>query len=192
MSFPGQRLLTPSHSKPLAPGCIRLGWPLILQLAAPLRTPHTHNPASLLTIPCVVPALPTNLPPSLFPALQQERQGHIDTELATVISSISLACKQIAAAVGRSGISSLTGVAGTGENVQVGGSAAVLAHAAPYVCLETACLFAQQPLWAIAWQHSATKSCAHRRSNVRHPLWANGDVSVCLSMCRVRSRRSLT
>jgi hypothetical protein len=50
---------------------------------------------------------------------QQERQGHIDTELATVISSISLACKQIAAAVGRSGISSLTGVAGTGENVQV-------------------------------------------------------------------------
>jgi fructose-1,6-bisphosphatase I len=50
--------------------------------------------------------------------LQQERQGHIDTELATVISSISLACKQIAAAVGRSGISSLTGVAGTGENVQ--------------------------------------------------------------------------
>jgi hypothetical protein len=54
-----------------------------------------------------------NFPP------QQERQGHIDSELATVISSISLACKQIAAAVGRSGISSLTGVAGTGENVQV-------------------------------------------------------------------------
>lgn len=36
-----------------------------------------------------------------------------------MISSISLACKQIAAAVGRAGISSLTGVAGTGENVQV-------------------------------------------------------------------------
>lgn len=35
-----------------------------------------------------------------------------------MLSSISLACKQIAAAVGRSGISSLTGVAGTGENVQ--------------------------------------------------------------------------
>lgn len=47
-----------------------------------------------------------------------ERQGKLDSELATVLSSISLACKQIAAAVGRSGISSLTGVAGTGENIQ--------------------------------------------------------------------------
>lgn len=35
-----------------------------------------------------------------------------------MLASISLACKQIAAAVGRAGISSLTGVAGTGENVQ--------------------------------------------------------------------------
>lgn len=50
--------------------------------------------------------------------LQMERQGKLDSELATVLSSISLACKQIAAAVGRSGISSLTGVAGTGENIQ--------------------------------------------------------------------------
>jgi hypothetical protein len=50
---------------------------------------------------------------------QEEQKGTLDTELATVISSISLACKQIAAAVGRAGISSLTGVAGTGENVQV-------------------------------------------------------------------------
>ncbi|GBF90096.1 hypothetical protein Rsub_02804 [Raphidocelis subcapitata] len=43
---------------------------------------------------------------------------NLDTELCTVLSSISVACKQIAAAVGRAGISSLTGVAGTGENVQ--------------------------------------------------------------------------
>jgi fructose-1,6-bisphosphatase I len=49
---------------------------------------------------------------------QEEQRGHLDGELATVLSSISLACKQIAAAVGRAGISSLTGVAGTGENVQ--------------------------------------------------------------------------
>lgn len=48
----------------------------------------------------------------------EERRGKVDTELATVLSSISVACKQIAAAVGRAGISSLTGVAGTGENVQ--------------------------------------------------------------------------
>ena len=50
-----------------------------------------------------------------------------------MLSSISLACKQIAAAVGRSGITSLTGVAGTGENVQVhkgggGGGGATRAH----------------------------------------------------------------
>lgn len=51
--------------------------------------------------------------------LQEQRKGKLDSELAIVLSSISLACKQIAAAVGRSGISSLTGVAGTGENVQV-------------------------------------------------------------------------
>eukprot|EP00879_Flechtneria_rotunda_P001040 GHRR01001177.1.p1 GENE.GHRR01001177.1~~GHRR01001177.1.p1 ORF type:complete len:412 (+),score=129.36 GHRR01001177.1:145-1380(+) len=50
--------------------------------------------------------------------LQEERQGKLDSELATVLSSIQLACKQITAAVGRSGISSLTGVAGTGENIQ--------------------------------------------------------------------------
>ncbi|KAI8464545.1 MAG: fructose-1,6-bisphosphatase [Monoraphidium minutum] len=48
----------------------------------------------------------------------EERRGKLDTELATVLSSISVACKQIAAAVGRASISSLTGVAGTGENVQ--------------------------------------------------------------------------
>lgn len=59
------------------------------------------------------------MPAVLLVMLQMERQGKLDSELATVISSISLACKQIAAAVGRSGISSLTGVAGTGENVQV-------------------------------------------------------------------------
>eukprot|EP00877_Chromochloris_zofingiensis_P014653 jgi/Chrzof1/9441/Cz04g03070.t1_FBP2[v5.2] len=50
--------------------------------------------------------------------LKEEQKGTLDYELATVLSSISLACKQIAAAVGRAGISSLTGVAGTGENVQ--------------------------------------------------------------------------
>lgn len=46
--------------------------------------------------------------------------GTIDGELATVISSVSLACKQIASLVNRAGISNLTGVAGN-QNVQVGG-----------------------------------------------------------------------
>jgi len=49
--------------------------------------------------------------------LDQERQGNIDTELATVISSVALACKQIGSLVNRAGISNLTGLAGA-ENVQ--------------------------------------------------------------------------
>eukprot|EP00195_Chlamydomonas_chlamydogama_P010222 CAMPEP_0202889596 /NCGR_PEP_ID=MMETSP1392-20130828/177_1 /ASSEMBLY_ACC=CAM_ASM_000868 /TAXON_ID=225041 /ORGANISM="Chlamydomonas chlamydogama, Strain SAG 11-48b" /LENGTH=419 /DNA_ID=CAMNT_0049572963 /DNA_START=36 /DNA_END=1295 /DNA_ORIENTATION=- len=49
--------------------------------------------------------------------LKEEQKGTIDGELATVISSISLACKQIASLVSRAGISNLTGVAGA-QNVQ--------------------------------------------------------------------------
>lgn len=44
---------------------------------------------------------------------QEEQAGHIDSELAVVISSIALACKQIASLVTRSGISNLTGVSGS-------------------------------------------------------------------------------
>ena len=44
--------------------------------------------------------------------VQEEQKGHLDSELATVISSVALACKQIASLVTRSGISNLTGVAG--------------------------------------------------------------------------------
>lgn len=46
------------------------------------------------------------------PFEQEEQAGHLDSELATVISSIALACKQIASLVTRSGISNLTGAAG--------------------------------------------------------------------------------
>ncbi|GAX82569.1 hypothetical protein CEUSTIGMA_g9995.t1 [Chlamydomonas eustigma] len=46
-----------------------------------------------------------------------EKQGTINNELAVVISSIALACKQIASLVNRAGISNLTGVAGA-QNVQ--------------------------------------------------------------------------
>ncbi|CAG9460919.1 unnamed protein product [Pedinophyceae sp. YPF-701] len=49
--------------------------------------------------------------------LEQEKRGQIDSEMAIVLSSISLACKQIATLVNRSGISNLTGVAGA-TNVQ--------------------------------------------------------------------------
>lgn len=49
--------------------------------------------------------------------LQQEREGVIDSEFATVISSIALACKQIGSLVNRAGISNLTGLAGE-QNVQ--------------------------------------------------------------------------
>lgn len=58
---------------------------------------------------------------------QEEQKGTIDGELATVIASVSLACKQIASLVNRAGISNLTGVAGQ-ANVQVRGSATLQAH----------------------------------------------------------------
>eukprot|EP01018_Ginkgo_biloba_P033352 Gb_22008 [translate_table: standard] len=49
--------------------------------------------------------------------LRQEQSGVIDSELTIVLSSISLACKQIASLVQRAGISNLTGVQGA-TNVQ--------------------------------------------------------------------------
>lgn len=53
--------------------------------------------------------------------LQEEQKGTVDGELATVIASIALACKQIASLVNRAGISNLTGLDG-GENFSVSGS----------------------------------------------------------------------
>lgn len=49
--------------------------------------------------------------------LKQEQMGVIDGELTVVLSSIALACKQIASLVQRAGISNLTGLQG-GVNVQ--------------------------------------------------------------------------
>ncbi|KAH7666501.1 Fructose-1,6-bisphosphatase protein [Dioscorea alata] len=49
--------------------------------------------------------------------LKQEQAGNIDAELTIVLSSISMACKQIASLVQRAGISNLTGVQGA-VNVQ--------------------------------------------------------------------------
>lgn len=49
--------------------------------------------------------------------LKQEQAGAIDAELTIVLSSISMACKQIASLVQRAGISNLTGVQGA-VNVQ--------------------------------------------------------------------------
>lgn len=45
--------------------------------------------------------------------LKQEEAGHIDAELTIVLSSISLACKQIASLLQRSTIINLTGAHGT-------------------------------------------------------------------------------
>ncbi|KAK4396167.1 Fructose-1,6-bisphosphatase, chloroplastic [Sesamum angolense] len=49
--------------------------------------------------------------------LKQEQAGHIDAELTIVLSSISLACKQIASLLQRSSIINLTGAQGT-VNIQ--------------------------------------------------------------------------
>lgn len=43
---------------------------------------------------------------------KEEAKGTVDSELATVLSSIALACKQIASLVNRAGVSNLTGAAG--------------------------------------------------------------------------------
>ncbi len=48
---------------------------------------------------------------------QEEQKKTIDGELATVLASVALACKQISSLVSRSGISNLTGAAGA-QNVQ--------------------------------------------------------------------------
>ena len=45
--------------------------------------------------------------------LKQEQAGNIDAELTVVLSSISLACKQIAALLRRSSIINLNGAHGT-------------------------------------------------------------------------------
>ena len=49
---------------------------------------------------------------------QEQAKGTLDGELATVLSSIATACKQIASLVTRAGISNLTGMAGA-ANIQV-------------------------------------------------------------------------
>lgn len=49
--------------------------------------------------------------------LKQEQAGHIDAELTIVLSSISMACKQIASLLQRSSIINLTGAQGT-MNIQ--------------------------------------------------------------------------
>lgn len=49
--------------------------------------------------------------------LKQEQAGVIDGELTIVLSSISLACKQIASLVQRAGISNMTGLQGA-ANIQ--------------------------------------------------------------------------
>ena len=48
--------------------------------------------------------------------MQEEAKGTLDGELATVLSSIALACKQIASLVTRAGVSNLTGVAGAANS----------------------------------------------------------------------------
>ena len=50
--------------------------------------------------------------------MQEESKGTLDIELATVLSSIALACKQIGSLVTRAGVSNLTGLAGA-ANIQV-------------------------------------------------------------------------
>ena len=60
----------------------------------------------------LAPCKPQQCKQSLDLRLQEEQAGRIDNELAVVLSSIAVACKQIASMVNRAGISNLTGAAG--------------------------------------------------------------------------------
>lgn len=71
--------------------------------------------------------------------LKQEQAGTIDAELTIVLSSISMACKQIASLVQRAGISNLTGVQGA-VNVQ-GEDQKKLDVVSNEVCYFNSCLF---------------------------------------------------
>ncbi|MEW5312989.1 MAG: hypothetical protein WDW38_004585 [Sanguina aurantia] len=95
--------------------------------AGPAPTPSAS--ARSTVVPKLPPpvALPTKLPKKEASPydvltlstwlLKEEAKGVLNSELAIVISSISLACKQIASLVNRAGISNLTGLAGA-ANIQ--------------------------------------------------------------------------
>lgn len=63
--------------------------------------------------------------------MQEEQKGTLDGELATVIASIALACKQISSLVNRANISNLTGLDGAGQNFSV----RVCVHACVLLCM---------------------------------------------------------
>lgn len=96
-------------------------------LLPPKNTPSQHAARSARVVRCMaIDAAPatTKAPKSSYELLtlttwllKQEQAGAIDAELTIVLSSISMACKQIAALVQRAGISNLTGVQGA-VNVQ--------------------------------------------------------------------------
>jgi hypothetical protein len=74
------------------------------------------NPFPLTPCSPSTPTQPNPTQPNPQP-LQEEQKKTIDGELATVLASVALACKQISSLVSRSGISNLTGAAGA-QNVQ--------------------------------------------------------------------------
>ncbi|PWA82939.1 fructose-1,6-bisphosphatase class 1/Sedoheputulose-1,7-bisphosphatase [Artemisia annua] len=78
--------------------------------ASPTTTPTSNTPSKKLKNRYELENLTTWL-------LKQEQAGHIDAELTIVLSSISLACKQIASLLQRSSIINLTGAQGT-MNIQ--------------------------------------------------------------------------
>ncbi|XP_047975275.1 fructose-1,6-bisphosphatase, chloroplastic-like [Salvia hispanica] len=118
-----------------------VGWSSLIRSASHLTTrlsrPHRTTQSTTTTtlrprdgIRCKAVEIGIAAPPATEPAkrksinkyeienlttwlLKQEQAGHIDAELTIVLSSISLACKQIASLLQRSSIFNLTGAHGT-------------------------------------------------------------------------------
>ena len=78
---------------------------------------------------------------------QEEAAGNLENELATVLSSIALACKQISSLVTRAGVSNLTGAAGA-QNESVRPISSHL-FAVPFITADSSYVF-----WTkVGWSH---------------------------------------
>mmetsp|Transcript_12924 Transcript_12924/g.24447 ORF Transcript_12924/g.24447 Transcript_12924/m.24447 type:complete len:421 (+) Transcript_12924:94-1356(+) len=86
------------------------------QVAARAAAPQTVSPASSLYPPTSESDVGTMTFTTWL--LRQEMQSNITNEMAVVLSSIALACKQISSLVTRSSLSGMTGLAGGAQNIQ--------------------------------------------------------------------------
>lgn len=105
---------------------------LVLSSTAPACLQMLHYDTLKMTSQLVCQGLlSAAIPEGSAGGLQEEQKGTVDGELAIVLSSIALACKQIASLVTRAGISNLTGLGGlSNSSVSFSITSALSHHAA--------------------------------------------------------------